>query len=215
MVMPSIPTYNMMRPQLFRNTVPTNFTMPSQQPTFHSQVPSVTPSMPSVSQGRPQTELKYPFSYRSTNYRRDLVWRPLIRLFRRWLKKDALSIETYEGIREECITRQGFLFCKALGLSDELCSQRRSQMAMLLMISSHRIIRRKRLNPTVMELMQPYCNELWPVYYKIFNETSNKQRVRFFNEVLVQVLWGKFLVANSDQILQYLSRVQTDYFFSP
>ena len=58
-------------------------------------------------------------------------------------------------------------------------------MAILLMISSHRIIRRKRLNPLVSEMMQPFCSELWPVYYKIFNETSNKQRVRFFNEVLV------------------------------
>jgi len=52
-----------------------------------------------------EPQLKYPFSYRSTNYRRDLVWRPLIRLFRRWLKKDALSIEMYEGIREENFQR--------------------------------------------------------------------------------------------------------------
>ena len=174
--------------------------------------------MRSNAQGRTlpvQTDLKYPFSYRSTNYRRDLVWRPLIRLFRRWLKKDALSIETYEGIREECITRQGYMFCKALGLSEEISTQPRCQMAILLMVSSHRIIRRKRLNPLVQEMMEPFANELWPVYYKIFNETSNKQRVRFFNETLVQVLWGKFLVANADQILQYLNRVQTDYFFSP
>ena len=181
--------------------------MPEDPPQVPANVAANLPSM--------QTELKYPFSYRSTNYRRDLVWRPLIRLFRRWLKKDALSIETYEGIREESITRQGYLFCKALGLSEEISSQRRSQMAMLLMISSHRIIRRKRLNPMVQEMMEPFSNELWPVYYKIFNETSNKQRVRFFNEALVQLLWGKFLVANADQIIQYLNRVQTDYFFSP
>ena len=118
--------------------------------------------------------MRYPFSYRSTNYRRDLVWRPLIRLFRRWLKKDALSIETYEGIREENFTRQGLLFCKALGLSDQLCNQPRCQMAILLMVSSHRIVRRKRLNPAISEMMQPYMADLWPVYYKIFNETSNK-----------------------------------------
>ena len=76
-----------------------------------NKMPTNGPPSMASSQNQPTTvtfqhqELKYPFSYRSTNYRRDLVWRPLIRLFRRWLKKDALSIETYEGIREECITR--------------------------------------------------------------------------------------------------------------
>jgi len=38
-------------------------------------------------------------------FRRDLVWRPLIRMFRRWLKNDALSIETYERIREHSLAR--------------------------------------------------------------------------------------------------------------
>ena len=43
-------------------------------------------------------------SHMSTNYRRDLIWRPLIRLFRRWLKKEALSIEAYERVRESEIS---------------------------------------------------------------------------------------------------------------
>jgi len=59
----------------------------------------------------PGRDQKLSLSYLSTNYRRDLVWRPLIRLLRRWLKKDALSIEMYDGIREEPVTRQGLLFC--------------------------------------------------------------------------------------------------------
>ena len=123
---------------------------------------------------RPNRDKKLNLCYISTNYRRDLVWRPLIRLLRRWLKKDALSLEMYDGIKEECITRQGLLFCQALGLSDELARQPRNQMAVLLMISSHRIVRRKRPIPMVMDMIKPYYDDLWQVYYKIFNETSNK-----------------------------------------
>jgi hypothetical protein len=92
----------------------------------------------------------------STNYRRDLIWRPLIRLFRRWLKKEALSIETYERIRESDVRNQGKLFCEALELPCELSEQLRTQMAVLLLVSSHRIVWRKRLIPTIAELIQPY-----------------------------------------------------------
>ena len=59
-------------------------------------------------------------SHMSTNYRRDLIWRPLIRLFRRWLKKEALSIEAYERVRESEISTQGKLFCRALEIPHEL-----------------------------------------------------------------------------------------------
>jgi len=39
----------------------------------------------------------------TTNFRRDLVWRPMIRLFRRWLKKEALSSQLYDEIRSQDI----------------------------------------------------------------------------------------------------------------
>ena len=32
----------------------------------------------------------------SMNHKKDLLWKPLIRMFRRFLKKDALSLDTYE-----------------------------------------------------------------------------------------------------------------------
>lgn len=88
-------------------------------------------------------------------------------------------------------------------------------MAILLMVSSHRIVRRKRLIPVVMDLIKPHYEDLWQVYYKIFNETSNKQRLRFFNELLVKVLWSKFITCKSEEIMQYVRRVQMDYHYSP
>lgn len=88
-------------------------------------------------------------------------------------------------------------------------------MAILLVISSHRIVRRKHLTEAHMEMMHPYYNEIWPIYYRIFNETSNKQRLRFFNELPIRALWSKFLEGNTEEIKQYMQRVRTDYFFSP
>ena len=49
--------------------------------------------------------------YLTKNHRRDLIWRPLLRMFRRFLKKDALSIDAYERIRGKPLARQGKLFC--------------------------------------------------------------------------------------------------------
>jgi len=165
--------------------------------------------------GNVQLPPKKSLTYLSTNYRRDLMWRPLIRMFRRWMKKDALSIDLYEGIRLESTSRQGLLFCQALGLPEELSRLPRVQMAILLMVSSHRIVRRKRLNAEVLEIMRPFYNEIWPIYYKIFNETSNKQRLRFFNEVPIKMLWSKFVEACAEEIKQYMHSVRSDYFFSP
>ncbi len=83
------------------------------------------------------------------------------------------------------------------------------------MISSHRIVRRKRPIPLVMNMIKPYYDEIWQVYYKIFNETSNKQRSRFFGELLIKVLWSKFIVDKASEIFQYLQSVRNDYQYSP
>ena len=54
---------------------------------------------------------KTAMTFSSNNHRRDLIWRPLLRLFRRFLKKDALQIDTYERIRSQVLPKQGLLFC--------------------------------------------------------------------------------------------------------
>ena len=140
----------------------------------------------------------------SPNYRRDLIWRPLLRLFRRWIKKEALSIDAYEHIRDSEITSQGRSFCEALELPEEMISQVRIQLAVLLMISSHRIVLRKRIVPGIAEMIEPYHSDIWPTYFKIFNETNQKFRRRFFQEPLIRELWARFLLVKEEQIVQYV-----------
>ena len=102
------------------------------------------------------------------------MWRPLIRLFRRWLKKEALSLDVYENIRENDISLQGMLFSQALGLPQELASELRTQMAVMLLVSSHRIMWRKQLIPPMQQMIAPFHADIWPIYFKIFNETNNQ-----------------------------------------
>ena len=141
------------------------------------------------------------------NHRKDLLWKPLLRMFRRFLKKDALSLDSYQTIRDESFTRQGYLFCKALGVSDLLAGQVRNQCAVLLMISSHRIIWRKQLIPICQEMMAPYLTDIWPLFFRSFNETSHRQRLAFFSEPIIHALWDRFRAEKAAEITEYLERV--------
>ena len=57
---------------------------------------------------------------RDRQLKKDAMWKPLIRLFRRFLKKDVLSKATYEMIHSQPIYAQGELFANALGVPPEL-----------------------------------------------------------------------------------------------
>ena len=50
----------------------------------------------------------------------NILWKPLLRQFRRYLKRDALSPEIYLQIRERELRQQGLLFCEALGMPQQL-----------------------------------------------------------------------------------------------
>ena len=92
------------------------------------------------------------------------------------------------------MSKQGELFCKALNVPQKLARQKRVQMALLLMISSHRVTWRRNLIPICQQIMAPFIDDIWPLFFRTFNETSHRQRVLFFSEPLVQYLWSKFRV---------------------
>ena len=58
-------------------------------------------------------------------FKRDVLWKPLLRLFRRYLKRGALPSQQYARIREKPIRMQGQLFAEALGMSKDLASSKR------------------------------------------------------------------------------------------
>ena len=52
--------------------------------------------------------------------KKDAAWKPLIRLFRRFLKKEALDKATYSRIHLAPLAIRGKLFCEALGVPEQL-----------------------------------------------------------------------------------------------
>jgi len=86
----------------------------------------------------------------------------------------------------------------------ELAAMKRTQNAVLMMMSSHRIVYRKSLRPAFQVMMAPYEEELWPLFYEIFIDNSRKQRVQFFSDPLVQFLWAKFKIGAHRKIREYL-----------
>ena len=102
-----------------------------------------------------------------------------------------------------------------MGLPPELIENSACQMAVLIMISSHRVVRHKQLDPALMEVIQPHYSQIWPVYYKIFNESSTHQRMRFFKEILVRTLWSRFRESMACEIHQYLQHTETSKSMSP
>lgn len=128
----------------------------------------------------------------------------MLRLFRRYLKKDALPKERYKEIRECPIKMQGQLFAEAMGLPEELAANRKSQHAVLLLVNSHRVVFRKQLIPSCKSLMKTHIAELWPLFFEIFQDNNYPQRVTFFKEPVVQHLWTRFCSDYRVQFNDYL-----------
>ena len=100
------------------------------------------------------------------------MWKPLIRRFRRYLKHEALPRPTYETLRSKPMARQGAIICKAVGMPRELAEEPKAPLAMLMLVSSHCIIRRKQLGPEAKRVMGEHAAAIWRDYYEIFNENS-------------------------------------------
>jgi len=102
------------------------------------------------------------------------------------------------------MSRQGLLFCHALGTPAELARIERNQLATLLIVNSHRITKRKIFTPVVARLIEPYGNEIVIRFQKIFNETSHKKRKKFFKEPIVKVYWQLFRQKKGEEINKYI-----------
>ena len=62
----------------------------------------------------------------TTYFKKDLLWKPLVRRFRRYLKKEALPSETYQRIFSKPVIKWGSHFCKAFDVPEPLRSDPRT-----------------------------------------------------------------------------------------
>ena len=141
----------------------------------------------------------------SSNYfRKDLLWKPLIRRFRRYLKKEVLSMDAYMRIFSKPMATWGQLLCEALVVPDNLADEPKIQATILLLMASHRIVRQKCIVPECRPLMQPYINDLWPKFFQVFNNSNQKYRLKFFSDPLVHFLWARFINEQPQVVQEYV-----------
>ena len=82
-------------------------------------------------------------------------------------------------------------------------------MALLMIVASHRITRKKRLVPAARAVMGKHAVKIWHNYFDVFNENSQAQRLAFFSDRLIKFLWASFRDAYANQIQVYLDRIST------
>ena len=145
----------------------------------------------------------------SSQYKCNLVWRPLIRMFRRYLKNGILPTKSYQLIRAKPLQAQGNLFLEALGLDkSQLPDLKLAESILVLIINSHRVTWRKTLTPEAKVLMGAYERKIWSPFFLIFNETTQRQRFAFFSEPTIRLLWERFVVDNKVEITAYASQMR-------
>mmetsp|Transcript_9417 Transcript_9417/g.11534 ORF Transcript_9417/g.11534 Transcript_9417/m.11534 type:complete len:116 (-) Transcript_9417:137-484(-) len=114
-------------------------------------------------------------------------------MFRRYLKKSALTGELYRGIHSKPYCDQGLLFAEALNIPSGVAASTRNQSALLVLISSHRILWRKQILAPVRELIGDDLAEIWQLFFNFFNETKRHQRLKFFADPVIRELWPRFI----------------------
>ena len=111
---------------------------------------------------------------------KDAFWKPILRLFRRFFKYEALTWQTYQTIRQQPFRNQGKLLCKAIGIPEDLAKQPKTPLAMLMICNSHCITRHSRLIPEAKNLMGEHAKVILSRYFSVFNENNFSSRKAFF-----------------------------------
>ena len=142
-----------------------------------------------------------------------MLWKPLLRLFRRYLKKDALTKQQYQDIRDRPLREQGQLFALAFDVPEALARNKRAQFALVILVNSHRVVFRKQLIPQCRKMMHNYMGELMPLFFEIFQDNNYGQRVTFFKEPIIHHLWNRFRSDYQAQYQAYLNKLDDENAF--
>lgn len=138
-------------------------------------------------------------------------WKPLLRMFRRFLKCDILPKSVYSKLRKVQMKDRQAMIVKELNLPDEILALEESGPACFIMVSSHNLVSRKKLLPQYHYLFEKgKVDELWKNYFTIFQDNNSLERISFFIKPLIKHLWARFCQSLRAQILAYINRIRTE-----
>ena len=52
--------------------------------------------------------------------------------------------------------------------------------------------------------MQPYLANIWPRFFRVFNDSNQKYRLKFFADPIVHYLWSKFTADMPGIVAEYI-----------
>lgn len=79
-------------------------------------------------------------------FKKDALWKPLMRMFRRFLKKYTLSKASLKQVKETKFTERARVIEQALNLPMELVAQENTKLACMIMLNSYRLVHNKKMN---------------------------------------------------------------------
>lgn len=137
-------------------------------------------------------------------FKKDSLWKPLVRLFRRYMKNAALDKSTYRKISLRPLKEQGKLLVEKLALPTGLAKQRDTELAVLLLVNAHSLTYHQKLTAEGREVLGASAAKLRKRYFSFFVDHNMIDRVTFFRDPLIQCLWGKFRQGYAAKILDYM-----------
>ena len=140
-------------------------------------------------------------------YKRDVQWKPFLRLFRRFMKREALTQAQYAFIRTEPLPQQGRLLAEAFEMPRALASSKHVQYALTLLVYSHRVIYRNELSNECRSLMADMADQIFLHFFRIFQDNNSRKRTTFFREPVIQFLWNRFRHECAEEFRSYLNEI--------
>ena len=138
-----------------------------------------------------KTEMKCQGNKLSVQIKKDALWKPIIRSFRRYIRSKVLAVipKTTEN---QIMEKRAQAYKMSLDIPDELQKLEYAGLAILLIVDSPRITCKRKIIPECKERLGAYLRQIQPNFFDVFQENTKRTRLAFFSDKLIQFLWVKY-----------------------
>ena len=130
-------------------------------------------------------------------FKRDMLWKPLLREFRRFIKAKAMEELSRNELRKLSVNAQGELLCQALDLPQELRVCPNTATALTMLLYTHKF-------SDAEYAQQPHLRRLRKNYLTVFLTSSIQDRDQFFSDGLLRYLWQIFRANRPNLIMSHI-----------
>ena len=104
--------------------------------------------------------------------------------------------------------QRGRIYAELLNLSHDLKKSQRNLNALILIIESQRVTKRRKLVSFYQDAMKEDLADLKAKFFDFFFENSRQRRISYFSDKLVQALWNIFKEKSPQTFTEYFQELQ-------